>query len=122
MLGPGLDWRWSQDRDSRGQRISSLARWVLTLSLACDLTQRTRHRGHAGIEELMTVGKSSERAARRRGEMHRAGGDRRVAQTIAARHRLRLSPRPSGSGRAWINGRDVGGTDARYVHLGHSYV
>jgi hypothetical protein len=25
------------------------------------------------------------------------------------------------AGRAWINGREVGGADARYVHLSNSY-
>jgi hypothetical protein len=59
-----------------------------------------------------TASKPSQRAVRRR-----ADGDRRVAQTIAAG----LSHRPSGSGQAWINGRKVGGTDARFAHLYHSY-
>jgi hypothetical protein len=65
-----------------------------------------------------TASKLSQRAARRRGELHRADGDRRVGQTIAADHRL--SPRPPGSGQAWINGRKVGGTDARFAHLERS--
>jgi hypothetical protein len=34
------------------------------------------------------IANKSERAARRRGELHRADGDRRVVQTIAARHHL----------------------------------
>lgn len=25
------------------------------------------------------------------------------------------------SGRAWINGREIGGVDARFAHLGRSY-
>ena len=59
----------------------------------------------------------SQRAARRRGERHHGDGDRRVAQAIEARRRV--SPRPLG--RAWINGREVGGRDARFVHLERSY-
>jgi hypothetical protein len=57
----------------------------------------------------MTSNKLSQRAARRRGELHRAAGDRQVAFTVAT-HR-----RPNG--RSWINGREAGGTDARYRHL-----
>jgi hypothetical protein len=40
----------------------------------------------------MTSSKPVERAARRRGERHRGGGDRRVAQAIAARRRLNSGP------------------------------
>jgi hypothetical protein len=65
----------------------------------------------------MTTSKPSERAARRRGGLHRAAGDRRVAQTLAASRRLNTRR----SGRAWVNGHEVGGTDARYVHLERSY-
>jgi hypothetical protein len=36
----------------------------------------------------MTSSKPVQRAARRRGELHRDGGDSRVWQAIAARHRL----------------------------------
>jgi hypothetical protein len=39
-----------------------------------------------------------------------------MPRVIEARRRLDRS-----SGRAWINGREVGGTDARYAHLGRSY-
>jgi hypothetical protein len=35
---------------------------------------------------------------------------RRLAKVIEARRRL-------GPGRAWINGREVGGTERRYAHL-----
>jgi hypothetical protein len=65
----------------------------------------------------MTSSTLSQRAARRRGELHRGDGDRRVAQAIEACRRV--SPRPSG--RAWINGREVGGRDARFAHLEGSY-
>ncbi len=52
-------------------------------------------------------------AARRRSELDRAIGDRQVAYAVGA-HR-----RPTG--RSWINGREVGGTDPRYEHLEHTY-
>ena len=44
--------------------------------------------------------------------------DQRMSRVIQARRRL-SSPR--GGGRAWINGREVGGPDARYTHLSCSY-
>jgi hypothetical protein len=55
-------------------------------------------------------------AGRRRGEMHRADGDRRVGQIIKARreaatHRVGVGP----------NGRELGGADPRYVHLQASH-
>ena len=37
----------------------------------------------------------------------------------AAEARRRLDER--GSGRAWINGREIGGPDARFAHLARSY-
>lgn len=43
--------------------------------------------------------------------------DRRLPRAIEARRRL-------GSlrgGRAWINGREVGGADRRFAHLAYSY-
>ena len=42
--------------------------------------------------------------------------DRRVERVVQARRRLGALPR--GGGRAWINGREVGGSDPRYRHLG----
>jgi hypothetical protein len=57
-------------------------------------------------------------AARRRGGLHRADGDRRVGQIIKARREL-ASQRVGG--RAWLNGREVGGADPRYTHLEASY-
>jgi hypothetical protein len=50
--------------------------------------------------------------------MNRAGGDRRVGQTIKARREL--APRRVGGG-AWLNGREVGGADPRYVRLEASH-
>ncbi len=44
--------------------------------------------------------------------------DRQVFQTVQARRRLTS---PLGGGRAWINGREVGGSDPRYAHLAGSY-
>jgi hypothetical protein len=48
----------------------------------------------------ITRSKPVQRAARRRGEGHRDGGDPRVAQVIAARHRLNTGR----VGNAWIHG------------------
>jgi hypothetical protein len=56
-------------------------------------------------------------ATRRRGGLHRADGDRRVGRTIDARHDLATRR----GGRAWINGREVGGADPRYIHLAESH-
>ena len=40
----------------------------------------------------------------------------RMPRVIEARRRL---DRPAG--RVWVNGREVGGQDARYAHLGQSH-
>jgi hypothetical protein len=56
--------------------------------------------------------------ARRRGELHRADGDRRVGQIIKARRELATH---RVGGRVWLNGREVGGADARYAHLEASH-
>ena len=56
-------------------------------------------------------------AARRRGGLHRIDRDRRVGRAIDARHHL-VTRR---EGRAWINGREVGGADPRYIHLSESH-
>jgi len=50
--------------------------------------------------------------------MNRAGGDRRVGQTIKARRKLATH---RVGGRAWLNGREVGGADPRYTHLEASH-
>jgi hypothetical protein len=57
-------------------------------------------------------------AARRRGELHRADGDRRVGQIIKARRELATQ---RVGGRAWLNGREVGDADPRYTHLEASH-
>ena len=46
----------------------------------------------------MTTGKRSQPAARRRGELHRANGDRQVAQAMGARRRLNALPLRAGLG------------------------
>ena len=56
-------------------------------------------------------------AARRRGDLHHADGDRRVGRATDARRDLTNRR----AGRAWINGREVGGADPRYIHLSESY-
>jgi hypothetical protein len=56
--------------------------------------------------------------AQRRGELHRADGDRRVGQVIKARRELATQ---RVGDRAWINGREVGGADPRCMHLEASH-
>jgi hypothetical protein len=56
-------------------------------------------------------------AARRRGGLHRQDGNRRVGAAVQARRGL---PTP-GMGRAWINGREAGGSDPRYAQLSESH-
>jgi hypothetical protein len=69
------------------------------------MTNTERHRTKTG-------------AAQRRGELHRADGDRRVGQIIKARR----EPATQGvGGRAWLNGREVGGADRHYMHLEASH-
>ena len=46
----------------------------------------------------MTTSKQSQPAARRRGELHHANGDRQVAQSIGARRRLNALPLRPGRG------------------------
>jgi hypothetical protein len=61
--------------------------------------------------------RAAEGAARRRGGLHRAGGDRRVGQVIKVRRDFAAR----GVGRAWLNGRELGGADPRYRHLEASH-
>ena len=44
-----------------------------------------------------------------------AGRHRMLTRVVHARRRLETVPR--GAGRAWINGREVGGSDLRFGHL-----
>jgi hypothetical protein len=50
--------------------------------------------------------------------MNRADGDRRIGQTINARRELATH---RVGGRAWLNGRELGGTDPRYMQLEASH-
>ena len=50
---------------------------------------------------------------------HEGSRDRTLSHVVQARRRLDSLPR--GGGRAWINGREVGGSDARYGHLAQSH-
>jgi len=49
----------------------------------------------------------------------RHGADPRIVRALLAERREQRRARPPG--RAWINGREVGGTDPRYAHLSQSY-
>jgi hypothetical protein len=49
----------------------------------------------------------------------RRGADPRIVRALLAERREQRRARPPG--RAWINGREVGGTDPRYAHLSQSY-
>jgi hypothetical protein len=69
------------------------------------MTSTERHRTATGV-------------ARRRGERHRAEGDRRVGQIIKARRELATH---RVGGRAWLNGREVGGANPRHAHLEASH-
>jgi hypothetical protein len=57
----------------------------------------------------MTITNLSQRAARRRGELHRDGGDRRVGQAIRAYR----GPKVGRLGGVWSNGREGGERGAR---------
>ena len=47
--------------------------------------------------------------------------DRARHLRLATAARRRLDQESRTRGRAWINGREVGGSDARFAHLGRSY-
>jgi hypothetical protein len=64
-----------------------------------------------------TEQRAKARATRRRRDLHRADDDRRVGRAIKARCDLATRR----VGRAWINGRECGGTDPRYIHLSVSH-
>ncbi|MEA2396655.1 MAG: hypothetical protein QOK25_211 [Thermoleophilaceae bacterium] len=61
---------------------------------------------------------STTESIRRRTGVYRFGDNVRAGRIIAAPRRF--GPRPS-VGRAWVNGREVGGKDPRYRHLDDSY-
>jgi hypothetical protein len=54
---------------------------------------------------------------RRRNRLANEAKDRRSRMAHATEARRRLER----LGRAWVNGREVGGADGRYAHLAHSY-
>jgi hypothetical protein len=56
--------------------------------------------------------------SQRRGEMHRADGDRRVGQITKAGRELATQ---RVGGRGWVNAREVGGADRRHMHLEASH-
>ena len=60
---------------------------------------------------------AAEAAARRRGGLHRADGDRRVGQAIRARRGLA----PRRDARARLGGREVSGQDRRFAYLAVSH-
>ncbi|MDQ3935969.1 MAG: hypothetical protein M3340_15215 [Actinomycetota bacterium] len=52
--------------------------------------------------------------------------ERRVSRAVAARRRLDRAPfpdrrRPRAGGRVWVNGVEVGGTDARHATVALGY-
>jgi hypothetical protein len=57
------------------------------------------------------------RATRRRSELRRADDYRRLALAVEARRDLASRE----VGRAWLNGRELGGEDDRYAHLAVSH-
>jgi hypothetical protein len=66
---------------------------------------------------LSTPRRATAQAARQRGGLHREGGDRRVGRAVDARRELH----DGRVGRAWINGREVGGLNRHYAHLSASH-
>jgi len=61
--------------------------------------------------------RAAQAAARRRGGLHRADGDRRVGQAITARRGVA----PRRDPRGWQSGREFGGQDRRFAHLADSH-
>jgi hypothetical protein len=57
--------------------------------------------------KIVSMGRSATSLPRGRGR------DQRLSRVVEARSRLTGVKR----GRAWINGREVGGTDPRFAHL-----
>jgi hypothetical protein len=48
-------------------------------------------------------------------------GPRQLALSRVVQARRRLETLPQAGGRVWINGREVGGPNARYIHLGQTH-
>jgi hypothetical protein len=105
--------KWVDDEGYRGLNAGPFE--LLSESRARNRTRRMKGRGPM----TSTEGHRTEaEAARRRGGLHRADGDRRVGQIIKARREL-ASQRVGG--RAWLNGCELGGADPRYTHLEASH-
>jgi hypothetical protein len=66
---------------------------------------------------LSTQRLAAARAARRRGGLHHEGGNRRLGRAVDARRDLA----DGRVGRAWINGREAGGSNPHYAHLAASH-
>jgi hypothetical protein len=107
-------------KGGRRSRVVMCFKTARTLGLTLSLPlARPRQRDQEGLRTMTSNERhrAAEGAARRRGGLHRADGDRRVGQAVRARHDLTTR----GVGRAWLNGREVGGTDPRYTHLEASH-
>jgi hypothetical protein len=48
-------------------------------------------------------------------------GPRQLALPRVVQAHRRLETLPQAGGRVWINGREVGGPNARYIHLGQTH-
>jgi|1186.fasta_scaffold621161_2 hypothetical protein len=48
-------------------------------------------------------------------------GPRQLTLSRVVQARRRLETLPQAGGRVWINGREVGGANARYIHLGQTH-
>lgn len=85
-----------------------------------ELLAESRENSHPKRTERSSTERHSTatRAARRRGEINRADGDRRVQQTIKSGRELGAH---RVGGRAWLNGREGGGADVRHVRLEASH-
>jgi len=103
--------------DPRGGSVLRDCSYVRSHSLSSSRATPIEGPGRLGTMTSNERHHGAEGAARRRGGLHRADGDRRVGQAVKARHDLATR----GVGRAWINGREVGGADPRYTHLEASH-
>src|SRR5215216_3457557 len=74
--------------------------------------------GRLKIMTSRTRNRTTTAPARRRDELHRADGDRRVGQIVKARRDLATN---GVGGRVWLNGREFGGADPRYARLDASH-
>jgi hypothetical protein len=99
-----------------GEQVTAREAWV-------NWVDDESYRGiNAGPFELRTESKTPTGAERHRTQTAAARPRReahgRARRTIRARRAL---PRPGVGGRAWLNGREVGGVDPRYTHLEPSH-